>query len=84
MASGCPSLICPFLGDQAFWANRVHDLGAGPRLLSRADITAHTLAERITDLVETETYRRNAVHLAEEITAENGTDRAVEILERLT
>lgn len=84
LASGCPSLICPFLGDQAFWANRVHDLGAGPRLLSRADITAHTLAERITDLVETETYRRNAVHLAEEITAENGTDRAVEILERLT
>ena len=83
LASGCPSLICPFLGDQFFWANRVHELGAGPRSLPRAQITARALAKRITDLVETESYRSNSAHLARAISAENGAERAVEILERL-
>lgn len=83
LASGRPSLICPFLGDQSFWANRVHELGAGPRSLPRAQITAHSLAERITDLMETESYRSNSAHLARAISAESGADRAVEILQQL-
>lgn len=83
LASGRPTLVCPFLGDQPFWANRVHELGAGPPPLPRAEISADSLAERIGELLTTGSYRRTAARLAELISAENGTARAVEILERL-
>lgn len=83
LASGRPSLVCPFLGDQSFWAGRVHELGVGPKPLPRADITAHTLAGRFTDLVETDSYRSNSARLAERISTESGAERAVEILERM-
>lgn len=83
LASGRPSLICPFLGDQSFWAKRVHELGAGPKSLPRTEMTAYALTERITDLLETDSYRSSSGHLAEAISAENGTDRAVDILQHL-
>ncbi|GAA1855365.1 glycosyltransferase [Brevibacterium marinum] len=83
LASGCPSLVCPFLGDQSFWARRVHELGAGPKPLPRAEITADALAERFTNLVETEVYRSSSAYLADRIAAEDGTGRAVEILQQL-
>ncbi|TSI14994.1 glycosyltransferase [Brevibacterium aurantiacum] len=83
LASGRPSLVCPFLGDQSFWANRVHELGAGPAPLPRAKITARALAERFTDLVETECYRSGSALLAQRISTESGTEQAVEILQRL-
>lgn len=31
LRAGRPTLICPVLGDQGFWAERVSHLGAGPR-----------------------------------------------------
>ena len=83
LASGRPSLVCPFLGDQSFWGNRVHELGAGPKPLPRAEITERALAARLTDLVETDSYRSNSAHLAQRISTESGTDRAVEILQQL-
>lgn len=83
LASGRPSLVCPFLGDQSFWANRVHELGAGPAPLPRAKITARALAERFTDLVETDSYRSGSALLAQRISTESGTEQAVEILQRL-
>ncbi|MEM8600778.1 MAG: glycosyltransferase, partial [Bacteroidota bacterium] len=30
LRAGCPSVVCPFFGDQPFWGRRVHALGAGP------------------------------------------------------
>lgn len=83
LASGRPTLVCPFLGDQSFWANRVYELGAGPLPLPRSEITADSLAERITDLLTTRSYRDTSAHLAKQISTEDGPRRAVEILERL-
>lgn len=42
VAAGLPTLICPFFGDQMFWATRVQKLGAGIRVnsLSQHALTA--------------------------------------------
>lgn len=83
LASACPSLICPFVGDQQFWGERVHTLGAGPRPLPRAQITARSLERRIEDLLGTETYRTNATAIAEGIASEDGAAAAVDTIEEI-
>lgn len=83
LASARPSLICPFVGDQPFWGERVHALGAGPRPLPRAQFTAGSLARRIEDLVGTERYRTNAAEIAEGVASEDGAAAAVDTVEQI-
>ena len=42
--AGKPTAICPFLGDQPFWARRVVALGVAPRALDKRKMTADDLA----------------------------------------
>ena len=34
LAAGVPAVVTPFFADQPFWAQRVYDLGAGPKACS--------------------------------------------------
>jgi sterol 3beta-glucosyltransferase len=83
LRAGRPTLICPFLGDQGFWGERVHSLGAGPRALPLRRLSADDLAGRIDQLLDRPGYRATAAELGEAIRAEDGTRRAVDLLERL-
>ncbi|WP_197429900.1 glycosyltransferase [Auraticoccus cholistanensis] len=81
LRAGRPTLVCPVLGDQPFWGRRVQALGAGPTPLRLRDATTSTLAARIRELVSSARLADDARTIGEAIRAEDGTGRAVEVLE---
>ena len=82
LRAGVPSVLVPHIGDQPFWAQRVTELGAGPRPIPRRQLTARRLAEAITDAVNDTGMQARALALGERIRAEDGIGKAVEIIER--
>lgn len=83
LRAGRPTLICPVLGDQPFWGERVHALGAGPAPLPLKYLRTDSLAERLTDLVGNPLYAERAATIGEQIDREDGTGDAVRILEEI-
>lgn len=83
LRAGRPTLICPVLGDQPFWGERVHALGAGPRPLPLKKLRAESLTERLVDLLSDSQYAVRAAELGERIRTEDGTGEAVRILAQI-
>ena len=83
LRAGRPTLVCPVLGDQAFWGERVHRLGAGPRPLPARRLTATALAQRLGDLTSEPAYADRAEELGVALRAEDGLGHAVRVLEEL-
>lgn len=81
LRAGIPSVLVPHIGDQPFWAQRVTELGVGPRPIPRRQLTARRLAEAITDAVTDTGMQTRAMALGERIHAEDGIGKAVEIIE---
>lgn len=82
LRAGLPTIICPFFGDQPFWARRVAHLGAGPQALDRKTLTADKLAAaflRTDDSV----MRSKANELGQAIRQEDGLAQAVRIIEQV-
>jgi hypothetical protein len=82
LRAGVPSLITPFAGDQASWAERVVQLGVGPRVPGLNSLTAQKLAAALQTAVSDTAMRSRAAALGEKIRAEDGIARAVDIIER--
>ncbi len=78
--AGVPSIIIPFVLDQAFWGERVRALGLGPQPIPQKHLTADRLAQVISTAVSDETMRQRAYSYGARIRAENGVDNAVEIV----
>jgi sterol 3beta-glucosyltransferase len=72
--------ICPFFGDQPFWARRVAELGASPAPLSRKALSAEMLAAAITAMCGLK-MQTAAAALGTAIATENGVGRAVQFVE---
>ena len=81
LRAGKPMAICPFFGDQPFWARRVAALGAGPAPLSRKSLTVEALAEAIAAMADPR-MQRKATLLAAAIEVENGVEQAVHFIEQ--
>lgn len=81
LRAGLPAVICPFFGDQPFWARRVHELKVGPPPVDRANLTVDSLATafRATSLAE---FRNNATRIAARINSEDGLRVAVDFIAR--
>jgi UDP:flavonoid glycosyltransferase YjiC (YdhE family) len=69
--------------DQKYWGRRVYQLGAGPDQLPIQDWTLDLLTERIRDLATNPSYALKAAEIGQIMQQENGTARAVEIIESL-
>ncbi|GAA2719735.1 glycosyltransferase [Actinocorallia aurantiaca] len=82
LRAGVPSLVCPFFGDQPYWADRVHALGAGPSPLPAASVTVDALATRLRDAVKGP-HRSRARELSRSLNSEDGVARACEALDLL-
>jgi UDP:flavonoid glycosyltransferase YjiC (YdhE family) len=82
LRAGKPMAICPFFGDQPFWARRVAALGAGPAPLSRKSLTVEALVLAMRAMTNPEMQSRTSA-LAAAIAKENGVDDAVDFIERL-
>ncbi|MFL6064690.1 MAG: glycosyltransferase [Friedmanniella sp.] len=83
LRAGRPTLICPVLGDQPFWGQQVHSLGAGPEPLPWRRLTASRLTDRLHRLTRQTTYQNTAARIGSLIARENGTAQAVTILESI-
>ncbi len=47
---GRPSLVCPVFGDQPFWGQRVHRIGAGPAPIAQKKLRVDNLALALKEL----------------------------------
>jgi sterol 3beta-glucosyltransferase len=83
LRAGVPSIVAPFMGDQPFWAERVHALGVGPKGIPQKKLTVAGLSRAIEIAVGDEAMRARASALGERIRAEDGTGVAVAFLESL-
>jgi UDP:flavonoid glycosyltransferase YjiC (YdhE family) len=82
LRAGVPSVIVPFVMDQFFWGERVAALGAGPRPVPYAKLSATRLAGAIDQAVSDPEISRRAAALGRDITAEDGLGRAVALVEQ--
>jgi sterol 3beta-glucosyltransferase len=79
LRAGVPQVVRPFLGDQPFWAARLHHCGVAPAPLT-GRLTAERLAAAIQDAAR---YAPAARALAGRVCAEDGVTTAVARLESL-
>jgi sterol 3beta-glucosyltransferase len=82
LRAGKPTVICPFVGDQRFWGQRVAALGVGPSPIPQRKLTAASLANAIQRAVSDEGMRQRTAALGEILRAENGIGRAVALINR--
>ncbi|MEV4222769.1 glycosyltransferase [Nonomuraea sp. NPDC049725] len=83
LAAGRPQVLCPFVADQPFWAARAHAAGVAPAPQPQRRLTPRGLAEAIRRAVTDRGLARAAAQTGERVRAENGVQRAVQILETL-
>lgn len=83
MRAGKLTIICPFFGDQPFWANRVADLGAGPKPVEKKKLSSDRLATAIAEATGTPSMQQRATQLGEAIRAEDGVASAIAFLDRM-
>jgi sterol 3beta-glucosyltransferase len=82
LRAGVPSVILPFVFDQAFWGARVKAMGLGPDPIPQKRLTADRLAHAIRVAVTDSGMRQRAASCGATIRAENGIENAVEIVQR--
>ncbi len=80
LRAGVPTLVTPLAVDQFFWGKRVEALGVGPRPVPQRSLTAARLAHALEQATQTEAMRARAQALGKAIQAEDGVQRAVEII----
>lgn len=80
---GRPTFVVPQAVDQPYWGRRVYELGCGPKPVRLRKLTPEILAEALKDLTSNVSYRQRAAAIAEELQAEDGTDRAIRVIERV-
>jgi sterol 3beta-glucosyltransferase len=80
LRAGVPSIVVPFFADQPFWGQRVYALGVGPRPIPLKRLSVARLAEAITVATSDTEMQRRAAALSQQIQAENGVKRAVELV----
>ncbi|MFD6951366.1 MULTISPECIES: glycosyltransferase [unclassified Nocardiopsis] len=83
LASGRPQVVCPFWGDQPFWARRTHAAGAAAAPLRGQRLTEDALAPALARAVGSARTVERARVLGERVRAEDGTRTAVRLLEQV-
>ncbi|KAJ3392352.1 hypothetical protein HDU84_004316 [Entophlyctis sp. JEL0112] len=82
LLAGVPSMACPLIGDQHFWAERIAAIGCGPRVsCAFRRLTGGLLARRIVEAMK-EPYVTRAREVGNQLRAERGTDNAVAFVMR--
>jgi sterol 3beta-glucosyltransferase len=80
--AGVPSICVPFITEQRFWAARLSALGVSPPQVPRRDLTAVRLAEAIDMACGSADMRSRSSKLGASVRSEDGTDAAVDLIER--
>lgn len=80
LRAGKPTVICPFIADQPFWGQVVHERGVGPQPIAQKKLTVDQLAAAITTAVNDRAMQQRAAELGVQIRAEDGVACAVAII----
>lgn len=83
LRAGRPTVVCPFFGDQPFWARRVQALGVGPASVPQRKLTAARLSAAIIQATNDAGMAARAAALGEKLRAERGVAKAVHFLEEV-
>ena len=78
LRAGVPSVIMPFLGDQPWWARRLHERGFGPAAVHREKAGVSEIAEALEVALG---CRPRVGALAKVLAGEVGCARALEAIE---
>ncbi len=81
LRAGRPTIVCPFFGDQPFWGQRVHALGAGSEPIPQKKLTAEKFAAAVREVLSNPDIRRNAEALGDRLRREDGVANAVSFIE---
>lgn len=82
LSAGVPSIVTPFMGDQAFWADRVFELGVGPKPIARRHLSVSYLSDAIEMALGDDAMRDRAADLGGRIRSEDGVAKAVALIEQ--
>jgi UDP:flavonoid glycosyltransferase YjiC (YdhE family) len=82
LRAGVPSIVVAFMADQPFWGRRIFELGCGPQPIRRKDLTVDCLADAVTIALTDQALQERATLLGEQIRAEDGIARAVDLIEK--
>jgi len=80
LRAGVPTVIVPFIVDQRFWGERLHDIGVGVKPIPAKGLTADKLAESIHRATSAAQIRQRAESLGRLIRSEDGIGNAVRIV----
>lgn len=80
LRAGLPTIIVPFIVDQAFWGNRIKSLGVGPDPIPAKKLTADKLVEAIRVATTDSVMKERAEALGDVIRAETGVLSAVNLV----
>ena len=83
LRAGCPTVICPFFGDQPFWGQRIYELGVGSQPIPQKKLTVEKLAAAIHTVTTDASMRQNAQVLSEKLRQENGIATAIAFIENV-
>lgn len=83
LRAGVPVVPVPFAYDQHFWARRLVELGVAPRALPARSLKAKQLAGVLHEALTNPTYRQTAATIADDIAAEDGTGRVIDLIEQV-
>jgi sterol 3beta-glucosyltransferase len=77
LRAGIPALVIPHIVDQFYWAQKVFELGVGPKPIPWGKLDVPTLSAALKELDENSSFREAAVKIAAQIGSEKGIDQAV-------
>jgi sterol 3beta-glucosyltransferase len=80
LRAGVPSIVIPHAADQSYWGSRVSAIGAGPNPIPVNRITSENLTAALTQ-AGSDTIRRRAKEVGDQIRSENGVGRIVSLIE---
>jgi sterol 3beta-glucosyltransferase len=73
----------PHFADQHFWGKRVAALGAGPKPIPRKILTVERFAQAISTATHNPMMRERAIAIGLEIVAEEGVNRAIQVIQKV-
>jgi sterol 3beta-glucosyltransferase len=83
IAAGRPQVLCPFMADQPFWADRFNRLGLAAAPQPHATLSVEGLADAVRSAIEDEGMAQRAELMGRMIRAEDGAAEAVRVLEKI-
>lgn len=79
---GCANLILPHIMDQYVWNSRIAELNAGPLGMDISKISSSKLSDKVADLWNNKSYKKNAELLGTQIQEEDLEDDLVKFILR--